>query len=119
MLQERGCSVIVDQLARWLENAALGRLIDPDHGWEPVRRDSLDDVIVADAAHLRGLVTRQRGRAVVPFDYLRFGRVGEERSTYGVLDRTTVPLNPETIRKTFSESNLRGSDDTAEARRSG
>jgi hypothetical protein len=113
LLQERGLFGIVDQLARWLENAALGRLIDPDHGWEPVRRDSLDDVIVADAAHLRGLVTRQRGRAVVPFDYLRFGRVGEERSTYGVLDRTTVPLNPETIRKTFSESNLRGSDDTA------
>lgn len=113
LLQQRGLFGIVDQLARWLENAALGRLIDPEHGWEPVRRDSLDDVVVADAAHLRGLVTRQAGRAVLRFDYLRFGRPDEAKSTYGIIDSATMALNAETLKKLLSESNLSGSDDTA------
>jgi pimeloyl-ACP methyl ester carboxylesterase len=112
LLQQRGLFGIVDQLARWLENAALERLIDPEHGWEPVRRDSLDDVIVADAAHLRGLVTRQAGRAVLRFDYLRFGRPDEEKSTYGIIDCASMALNTESLKKLLSESNLSGSDDT-------
>lgn len=113
LLQQRGLFGVIDQLARWLENAALGRLIDPEHGWEPVRRDSLDDVIVADAAHLRGLVTRQAGRAVLRFDYLRFGRPDEEKSTYGIIDSASMALNTESLKKLLSESNLSGSDDTA------
>ena len=113
LLQQRGLFGIVDQLALWLENAALGRLIDPEHGWEPVRRDSLDDVVVADAAHLRGLVTRQAGRAVLRFDYLRFGRPDEEKSTYGIIDSASMALNAEALKKLLSESNLSGSDDTA------
>lgn len=113
LLQQRGLFGIVDQLALWLENAALGRLIDPEHGWEPVRRDSLDDVVVADAAHLRGLVTRQAGRAFLRFDYLSFGRPDEEKSTYGVIDSASMALNAEALKKLLSESNLSGSDDTA------
>jgi hypothetical protein len=113
LLQQRGLFGIVDQLALWLENAALGRLIDPQHGWEPVRRDSLDDVIVADAAHLRGLVTRHAGRAVLRFDYLRFGRPDEEKSTYGIIDSASMTLNTESLRKLMSEKNLPGIDDTA------
>jgi hypothetical protein len=113
LLQQRGLFGIVDQLTRWLENAALGKLIDPDHGWEPVRRDALDDVIVADAAHLRGLVTRQAGRAVLRFDYLRFGRPDEEKSTYGIIDSASVALNSERLLKLLAESNLSGGDDTA------
>ena len=113
LLQQRGLFGIVDQLALWLENAALGRLIDPEHGWEPVRRDSLDDVVVADAAHLRGLVTRQAGRAVLRFDYLRFGRPDEEKSTYGIIDSASMALNAEALKKLLSESNLSGGDDTA------
>ena len=37
------------------------KLNDPGHGWEFVRRDHLNDLIVADSSKLRGLVTRKHG----------------------------------------------------------
>ncbi len=59
LLHRDGLVGILNQISLWLENAALGKLIDPEQGWEPVRRDSLHDVVIADAGHLRGLVNRQ------------------------------------------------------------
>ncbi|MEI6536412.1 MAG: hypothetical protein WCN98_13785, partial [Verrucomicrobiaceae bacterium] len=37
LLQSGGILGVVDQLAEWLNRAALGTLINPHHGWEPVR----------------------------------------------------------------------------------
>jgi hypothetical protein len=61
LLRSRGISALIDQLAVWLEKAALVQLIDPQQGWEPVRRDGIDDLVVADAVKLRGLVSRESG----------------------------------------------------------
>ena len=42
-----GLVAFVNQTAVWLERAALGTLIDPQQGWEPVRRDSYRDPLVS------------------------------------------------------------------------
>lgn len=71
LLQRHGLAGILNQLVLWLEHAALGRLIDPDHGWEPVRRDSLIDSVIADGDHLRSLVLRRENHGIFPLFYWR------------------------------------------------
>ena len=105
LLQQQGLAGILNQLVLWLENAALGRLIDPQHGWEPVRRDSLDDFIVADAAHLRSLVTRQEGHAVFRFDYLRYP-IGDGTAFHGEVARDLLKVNAKTVGDLFGEGRL-------------
>ena len=66
-----GLAALVNQIAVWLERAALGTLIDPKQGWEPVRRDSYRDRVIADVEALRALVDRRGGHAFLTSDYLR------------------------------------------------
>jgi Prokaryotic E2 family A len=73
LLHEQGLSAIVNQLVIWLENAAMGKLIDPQQGWEPIRRDSLENIIIADDDFLRSLVTQKRQYELIGFTYLRYG----------------------------------------------
>ena len=70
LLHQEGLQAIVNQTSAWLERAALGTLIDPGQGWEPVRRDSFQDYIVADADRLRRLLSRPGGYRFYPFLYL-------------------------------------------------
>ncbi|MDA9420997.1 thiamine biosynthesis protein ThiF [Bradyrhizobium sp. CCBAU 53380] len=63
VLRVRGIGGLFEQLVEWLDKAAMAQLIDPEHGWEPVRRDGIDDVIVADPTWLTGLPTREGGCA--------------------------------------------------------
>lgn len=84
----RGLFDLIDQLRLWLENAALGRLMDPEQGWEPTRRDGYSDIIIADASKLRALVTRDGGWKLFKLAYgfstaddftpFFFGEIGEE-----------------------------------------
>jgi len=39
---------ILDQVVDWLEKAASDSLIDPKQGWEPMRTDDLDGIIIYD-----------------------------------------------------------------------
>jgi hypothetical protein len=57
----RGLYRLVDQFVAWLRSAAEGALIDPRQGWEPMRRDALDDTLTCDPSHLRGLVNDTAG----------------------------------------------------------
>jgi hypothetical protein len=70
LFHQLGLLLLVDHLVAWLEKAALGTLIDPDQGWEPVRRDTLDDTVIADIDHVRSLVKAAGGFAFLKFDYL-------------------------------------------------
>lgn len=56
-----GILALLEQLLSWLDRAAMLSLNDPDHGWEFVRRDHLNDLIVGDASKIRGLVKRTAG----------------------------------------------------------
>ena len=97
LLHGQGLAGILNQLVLWLENAALGRLIDPVQGWEPVRRDDLAGFIVANAAALRGLVARDAGSATFGFDYLSLADGNGERSVYGEMGASRLTLNNRTI----------------------
>ncbi|MEW5704387.1 MAG: Mov34/MPN/PAD-1 family protein [Pseudomonadota bacterium] len=116
LLQQQGLAGILNQLVLWLENAALGRLIDPRQGWEPVRRDSLDDFIVADAAHLRSLVSRQEGSAIFRFDYFRYPIGGGEIAFHGEVGREPLKVNPKSVGDLFGERGSRKELDAAVGR---
>lgn len=61
LIRLRGPQGLVTQLADWLEKAARAELINPTQGWEPVRRDHLDDFVEVDAVALRSRVDAKGG----------------------------------------------------------
>jgi len=56
-----GILALLQQLLDWLDRAAMLKLNDPKHGWEYVRRDHLDDIVVSDSSKIRKLVGRKHG----------------------------------------------------------
>ena len=103
---QRGFSAVLEQMILWLENAARRCLVDPAQGWEPVRRDSLDDWLVADTEHLRSFVGPNGGSVVFEFSYLRW-MSNEKGHTYrGVVQANQLQLRPETIDGWFFEKEL-------------
>jgi hypothetical protein len=64
-----GAYRLIDQFVSWLEKAAAGRLIDPDQGWEPTRRDGLPDDLFCDPDALRDLVTDKGGYKLIESTY--------------------------------------------------
>jgi hypothetical protein len=71
LLQYRGLWEIVNQAISWLEKAATRTLIDPKQGWEPIRRDHLDHLVIADASFFRRLVSQKEKHHFYPFLYLK------------------------------------------------
>jgi len=102
LLQQQGIAAILNQLVQWLERAALGQLIDPAQGWEPVRRDSLADFIVADAGALRALVARKGGHAVFVFEYAVLIEPDGGAMLHGAVSAERVVFNPKTADKLFT-----------------
>lgn len=115
LLMREGLAGIMNQLVAWLENAALGRLMNEEQGWEPVRRDTLDDVLVADAHYLRSLVERHEGFALLPFVYLRTS-LHDRVVIYGVIGTERITLNPKVAGTAFSEQGLDGPTDPRKGR---
>lgn len=103
LVQQQGLAAVLNQLVLWLENAALGRLIDPEQGWEPVRRDSLDDFVVLDPAHLRGLVERRAGHAAFTFEYLAYPLEDGLQTRHGEIARERVAFKQGELHHRFSE----------------
>lgn len=82
LFHHAGLLALIDHLIQWFERAALGTLIDPSQGWEPVRRDTIDHVLVIDADSMRALVTNGGGYAIRVFTYHRI-TVGKDSQIYG------------------------------------
>ncbi len=108
LLHREGLAGLLNQAAVWLERAALGTLIDPDQGWEPVRRDSFLDALVADADFLRGLADRRGGRCFLKMEYLRWTGVDDSPITHGQIVSETVPVNRGSIGDLFGEGVVAG-----------
>ena len=106
LLQHQGLVSILNQLVVWLENAALGHLIDPGQGWEAVRRDGLRDFIIADAGVLRSLVSRKEGYAAFGLEYLFFLTDTGEPTVHGEIARERLTLNAKTTPEVFTERQL-------------
>jgi len=94
LLRLRGILGLVEQLADWLDKASTLDLIDPKQGWEPVRRDHVDDVIIANGDWLKNLATSRAGCSAFNARYTSF--TDKSGSIYwltiGEADR--IPLGP-------------------------
>jgi hypothetical protein len=99
LVQQQGIAAILNQLVLWLERAALQQLIDPEQGWEPVRRDELDDFVVADGTALRTLVTRKGGYATFVLEYAAL--IDGGRMLHGEVRTDRLTLNPKTVGDLF------------------
>ena len=94
LFHQRGLLGVLNQLALWLDKAASGRLIDPKQGWEPIRRDLLECVVLADPGVLRSRVTDDAGFALLPVFY-RFEGNGDR--TYIASVQTEAEESPDTL----------------------
>lgn len=104
LLRLRGILGLVEQLANWLDKAAMVELIDPKQGWEPVRHDHVDDVLVAEGAWLKSLAENEAGCFAFKLSYLALSH--EEFDTYWITLRKAerVALGPELAEEfTFGE----------------
>lgn len=101
LLHQQGLRGILNQTAYWLANAALGTLIDPEQGWEPMRRDDLPHAITFDATSIRKRVTRTGGHVYLPFLY---ASLALERGGVGV--RGLLTENPITFNSTNIEKHV-------------
>lgn len=72
VVQARGFVGLVEQLVEWLDRAAELDLNDPAHGWEPVRRDTISDIIACDADRVRSHATPEGGTALFYATYLHY-----------------------------------------------
>lgn len=59
--QGKGLHGILEQVQDWLRKAASNSLINSSQGWEPIRLDTAEDVIVFEHAKVRGLTTEELG----------------------------------------------------------
>lgn len=92
-LRLRGMHGVMSQLASWLEKAAAAELIDPSQGWEPVRRDRLDDYVEVDADTLRALVTKDGGGVFFRTPFTTIGEGNRRSMCCHVLERLQLREN--------------------------
>lgn len=72
LIAHQGIDGLLNQVVEWLHRAAKDTLIDPNHGWEPVRRDVLEDIAVLDRAALRSHITPRGGYSFLETGYIRW-----------------------------------------------
>lgn len=103
LLHREGLAGVLNQTVVWLERAALGALIDPTQGWEPVRRDAFEDYLVADADGLRRLVNRGGGYGFLEFIYLKHATNDRPDFVHGQISASTIRLTPKSVPNLFRE----------------
>ena len=106
LLHQEGLVGILNQVSVWLDRAATLTLMDPEQGWEPVRRDTFDSYIVADADKLRGLVNRKGGHRFFEFEYLRDTSNGYKGFVHGRISSSVPKVNHNEVPKIFREKPL-------------
>lgn len=70
--QGHGLAAILHQMQTWLNKAASNTLIDPKQGWEPIRMDDVEDLIVYDRDQVHGVVTDVAGIKLLTCEQLKF-----------------------------------------------
>ncbi len=103
LLHQNGLASFVNQTAVWLERAALDKLVDPEQGWEPVRRNSFRDVLIADADSLRSFVDRKGGCKFLGLSYLRMAIDSRTDFVHGQISTETAKLTHKTAPDIFEE----------------
>lgn len=105
-LHQAGLVGILDQVSVWLDRAALLNLMDPEQGWEPVRRDTFDSYIVADDDKLCELINRRGGYKFLEFEYLRNTFNGYKGFVRGLISPSVLKVNYNAVPKIYKENPL-------------
>lgn len=90
LIQSHGIEGLVDQVADWLDKASTISLINPEQGWEPIRRDSFDDVMVVDGARIKALADEPGGSRLVQTNFTFLDT--PERQIYVIDHRSLEPV---------------------------
>ncbi|HYO56817.1 ThiF family adenylyltransferase [Archangium sp.] len=102
LMHRSGFGAIVTQVADWLEKAAFDKLINKKQGWEPVRRDSVDDTVVFNRDELEGLVQKTEGRVFLQLSYLSYpasGAQAEQCHVFAFIDGQPIALSRKVIKQ--------------------
>lgn len=103
LLHHQGWPGILDHTAMWLDKAATLSLMDPEQGWEPVRRDYFRDYVVADASDIQQAVRRGGGSMFRRAKYIRLTLdSGTERVLSWVLSER-MQVNEDIVPSIFRE----------------
>jgi hypothetical protein len=94
-----GLSEILNQLSEWLSKAAINDLIDPNQGWEPIRRDNTFGWMVYDLTTLRKLIKDKPGALV--FQCRFFREPGKERPYFSWVADKPSDVTPSLIKDSF------------------
>ena len=111
LLHQQGLAGILNQTAVWLERAALGDLIDPDQGWEPVRRDSFGDHLIGNPDALRRLESSNGGHRFLGLNYLKIAAGGRPRFVHGQISDEIVRPHRKRVPDIFREDWLHRKSD--------
>ena len=103
LLHQEGLVGILNQVSVWLDRAATLTLMDSEQGWEPVRRDTFESYIVADADKLREWENRKGGHKFLEFEYLRNNTNG---FVHGRISSSVPKVNHNEVPKIFREEPL-------------
>lgn len=101
-LHREGFASILNQLVDWLGKAARDELIDHDQGWEPTRRDTFWDMVVADTEHLRSVVTPRSSCAMFRFNYQCETNLSHAHRWFGNVTQERVKIAPATVDDLFA-----------------
>ena len=105
LLHRQGIGGIVNQLVYWLERAAKDELIDHAQGWEPIRRDYVEDCVVAEHDGLRELIGKQASFKFLPINVVKFflpfelHNQGKGYLFCGLVRSEPIPINADQLSK--------------------
>ena len=103
LLHHQGWLGILNHTAIWLERASTSNLIDPDQGWEPVRRDCLRDCVVADASDVRRVVDSRGGSTFRRVRYVRLVSADGDEHVYSRVHPERLQISKDVVPSIFGE----------------
>lgn len=98
---------VIDRVAAWLNDAASRKLINPHHGWEPMRRDNPLSWIAVETDSIRSLVDKRSGHAFLPFDHILLETADGRLAATGSIHPERLIL-PKTDRPNFARKLIAG-----------
>jgi len=97
-----GLTEILNQLSDWLGKAAINDLIDPNQGWEPIRRDDTYGWIVFDLTGMRKLVQDEGDALAFRCRFWKDTFLNKDSFfVYGIDYQNPQPITPWLIKNSF------------------
>jgi integrative and conjugative element protein (TIGR02256 family) len=101
-----GLSEVLNQLSDWLDKAAINDLIDPEQGWEPIRRDYTSGWMVYDVSHFKEHVQDRQGSCMFVCNALVEASRNGKYYRGWVVDDKAVAVTPALIANSFDRYQL-------------